>query len=235
VADPLGVRYKQITKTFHQGGQSLTVLSGVDIEVAPGEFIALMGPSGSGKSTLLNLTAGIDRPTSGTVLVGEQDPNAMSGDELSDWRRKNVGFVFQRYHLLNVLTAAENVEVPLLLFKLSAAERQRRVMTALELVGLADRARHSPKKLSGGEEQRVAIARSIINDPALILADEPTGDLDTHSATEILKLLVLLNENFKKTIIMVTHDPKAAEYAKRILRLNKGVILEDPKPQAAQP
>jgi putative ABC transport system ATP-binding protein len=235
VAEPLGVRYKQITKTFHQGGQTLTVLGGVDIEVAPGEFIALMGPSGSGKSTLLNLTAGIDRPTSGTVLVGEQDPNAMSGDELSDWRRKHVGFVFQRYHLLNVLTAAENVEVPLLLFKLSAAERRRRVMTALELVGLADRAGQSPRKLSGGEEQRVAIARAIVNDPALILADEPTGDLDTHSATEILKLLVLLNENFKKTIIMVTHDPKAAEYAGRILRLNKGVILEDPQPQAAQP
>jgi putative ABC transport system ATP-binding protein len=235
VAEPLGVRYKQITKTFHQGGQTLTVLGGVDIEVAPGEFIALMGPSGSGKSTLLNLTAGIDRPTSGTVLVGEQDPNAMSGDELSDWRRKHVGFVFQRYHLLNVLTAAENVEVPLLLFKLSAAERRRRVMTALELVGLADRAGQSPRKLSGGEEQRVAIARAIVNDPAQILADEPTGDLDTHSATEILKLLVLLNENFKKTIIMVTHDPKAAEYAGRILRLNKGVILEDPQPQAAQP
>jgi putative ABC transport system ATP-binding protein len=235
VAEPLGVRYKQITKTFHQGGQTLTVLGGVDIEVAPGEFIALMGPSGSGKSTLLNLTAGIDRPTSGTVLVGEQDPNAMSGDELSDWRRKHVGFVFQRYHLLNVLTAAENVEVPLLLFKLSAAERRRRVMTALELVGLADRAGQSPRKLSGGEEQRVAFARAFGKDPALILADEPTGDLDTHSATEILKLLVLLNENFKKTIIMVTHDPKAAEYAGRILRLNKGVILEDPQPQAAQP
>jgi putative ABC transport system ATP-binding protein len=235
VAEPLGVRYKQITKTFHQGGQTLTVLGGVDIEVAPGEFIALMGPSGSGKSTLLNLTAGIDRPTSGTVLVGEQDPNAMSGDELSDWRRKHVGFVFQRYHLLNVLTAAENVEVPLLLFKLSAAERQKRVATALELVGLADRAGQSPRKLSGGAEHRVAIARAIVTDPALILADEQTGDLDTHSATEILKLLVLLNENFKKTIIMVTHDPKAAEYAGRILRLNKGVILEDPQPQAAQP
>lgn len=226
---PLGVRYKQVTKTFHQGSQSLTVLSGVDIEVAPGEFIALMGPSGSGKSTLLNLTAGIDQPSSGKVLVGEVDPHAMSGNELSDWRRKNIGFVFQRYHLLNVLTAAENVEVPLLLFKLSKAERQKRVMTALELVGLQDRAKSSPKKLSGGEEQRVAIARTIVNDPALILADEPTGDLDTHSATEILKLLVLLNQSFKKTIIMVTHDPMAAGYANRILRLNKGVIVEDRK------
>jgi len=218
----LGVRYVHTTKTWG----NFPVLNGVTFDVQPGEFIALMGPSGSGKSTLLNLTAGIDRPTAGQVLVGDFQPSAMSEDQLADWRRQYVGFVFQRYHLVNVLTAAENVEVPLLLFKLSKAERKRRVHTALELVGLADRAKSFPKQLSGGQEQRVAIARTIVNDPAIILADEPTGDLDSTSAQEILGLLLLLNQTFGKTIIMVTHDPEAARYAHRTMYLHKGVFSE---------
>jgi putative ABC transport system ATP-binding protein len=224
--DPLGVRYIQITKTYRQGMQEIPVLSGVSFDVAPGEFVALMGPSGSGKSTLLNLTAGIDRPSSGQVLAGRDDPASMSENELADWRRRNVGFIFQRYHLVTVLTAAENVEIPLLLFKLPRAERHQRVQTALELVGLAHRMRSLPKQLSGGEEQRVAIARTIVNDPAIILADEPTGDLDTTSATEILGLLTLLNQNFGKTIIMVTHDANAARYAHRTMYLHKGVFSQ---------
>jgi putative ABC transport system ATP-binding protein len=222
VSAPLGVRYINTTKTWG----SFPVLNGVTFDVHPGEFIALMGPSGSGKSTLLNLTAGIDRPTSGQVLVGDHQPSAMTEDQLADWRRQFVGFVFQRYHLVNVLTAAENVEVPLLLFKLSKAERKRRVHTALELVGLADRAKSYPKQLSGGQEQRVAIARTIVNDPAIILADEPTGDLDSTSAQEILGLLTLLNQTFGKTIIMVTHDPEAARHAHRTMYLHKGVFSE---------
>ena len=195
-------------------------------DVAPGEFIALMGPSGSGKSSLLNLTAGIDKPSAGQVLVGDRDPGSMGERDLADWRRQTIGFIFQRYHLVNVLTAAENVEVPLLLFKLSKEERKRRVQTALELVGLADRLKSYPKQLSGGEEQRVAIARTIVNDPAVILADEPTGDLDTKSAQEILQLLTLLNQNMRKTIIMVTHDPNAAQHAHRTMYLHKGVFSE---------
>ena len=226
VRDPVGVKYLHVSKTYRQGNRDLPVLSGVNFEVAPGEFIALMGPSGSGKSSLLNLTAGIDKPTAGQVLVGDRDPGSLGEGALADWRRENVGFIFQRYHLVGVLTAAENVEVPLLLFKLSKDERRRRVQTALELVGLADRMRSYPKQLSGGEEQRVAIARTIVNDPAVILADEPTGDLDTTSAQEILGLLALLNQNFKKTIIMVTHDPNAAQYAHRTMYLEKGVFSQ---------
>jgi putative ABC transport system ATP-binding protein len=226
VREPQGVRYLHITKSFRQGDRDLPILSGVNFDVNPGEFIALMGPSGSGKSTLLNLTAGIDRPSAGQVLVGDRDPATLSDNALADWRRGNVGFIFQRYHLVNVLTAGENVEVPLLLFKLPKAERLRRVQTALELVGLADRIRSRPSQLSGGEEQRVAIARTIVNDPAVILADEPTGDLDSKSAQEILGLLKLLNENFKKTIIMVTHDPTAAGFAHRTFYLQKGVFSE---------
>ena len=213
-------------KFFQQGGQSIPILNGVTFDVAPGEFIALMGPSGSGKSTLLNMTAGIDRPTNGQVLVGPYTPASMSESQLADWRRQHIGFIFQRYHLLNVLTAAENVEVPLLLFKMGKAERRRRVHTALDLVGLGHRMKSYPKTLSGGEEQRVAIARTIVNDPSIILADEPTGDLDTKSAHEILGLMVLLNQNFKKTIIMVTHDPNAAQYANRTMYLHKGVFSE---------
>jgi putative ABC transport system ATP-binding protein len=224
--EPVGVRYLHVTKSYRQGDRDLPILSGVNFEVAPGEFIALMGPSGSGKSSLLNLTAGIDRPTAGQVIVGDRDPASMNERDLADWRRQNVGFIFQRYHLVNVLTAAENVEVPLLLFKLSKEERRRRVQTALELVGLADRMKSYPKQLSGGEEQRVAIARTIVNDPAVILADEPTGDLDTKSAQEILGLLTLLNQNMRKTIIMVTHDPNAAQHAHRTMYLHKGVFSE---------
>ena len=224
--DALGVRYNQVTKTYRQGAHDMPVLAGVSFDVRPGEFVALMGPSGSGKSTLLNLTAGIEKPSSGQVFVGDQSPSTMSESQLADWRRQFVGFIFQRYHLLNVLTAAENVEVPLLLFKLSKAERKQRVQNALDLVGLSDRAKSFPKQLSGGEEQRVAIARTIVNDPVVILADEPTGDLDTKSAQEILGLLSLLNQNFKKTIIMVTHDPNAAEYAHRTMYLHKGVFAE---------
>jgi len=224
--DPLHVKYLHITKTFRQGERDIPVLSGVSFDVAPGEFVALMGPSGSGKSTLLNLTAGIDKPTSGQVLVGDRDPATMTDRQLADWRRQNIGFIFQRYHLVNVLTAAENVEVPLLLFKLPGHERKRRVATALELVGLSDRMRSHPKQLSGGEEQRVAIARTIVNDPAIILADEPTGDLDATSAEQILGLLTLLNKNFQKTIIMVTHDSDAARYAHRTMYLHKGVFSQ---------
>jgi len=226
VSESLGVRYIHATKSYRQGGRDLPVLNGVTFDVNPGEFIALMGPSGSGKSTLLNMTAGIDQPSSGQVLVGNHNPTSMSDDQLADWRRQYIGFIFQRYHLVNVLTAAENVEVPLLLFKLSKAERKRRVQTALELVGLADRAKSYPKQLSGGEEQRVAIARTIVNDPAIILADEPTGDLDSNSAQEILGLLVLLNQKFHKTIIMVTHDQNAASYAHRTMYLHKGQFSE---------
>ena len=226
MGEPLGVRYINVSKGYQIGGRTQPILASANFEVAPGEFVALMGPSGSGKSTLLNLTAGIDKPSSGQILVGNQDPAALTENQLSDWRRGTVGFIFQRYHLVNVLTAAENVEVPLLLFKLSRAERQRRVSSALELVGLADRAKSYPKTLSGGEEQRVAIARTFVNDPSLILADEPTGDLDTKSAHDILGLLTLLNQNFKKTIIMVTHDATAAKCAHRVLYLQKGVFVE---------
>lgn len=226
MGEPLGVRYLNVTKTYRQGANELSILRGVNFEVQPGEFVALMGPSGSGKSSLLNLTAGIDRPTSGEILVGNHSPASMTENELCDWRLKYVGFVFQRYHLLNVCTAAENVEVPLLPYKLGKAERVQRVRTALELVGLLDRAKSYPKQLSGGEEQRVAIARTIVNDPSIILADEPTGDLDTNSAQQILSLLLLLNQNFRKTIIMVTHDPTAASYAHRTLHLHKGQFLE---------
>jgi len=224
--DPVSVRYLNVTKTYRQGGRELPILSGVNFEVRPGEFIALMGPSGSGKSTLLNVTAGIDKPTTGQVMVGDRDPASMNEGDLSDWRCQNIGFIFQRYHLVNVLTAGENIEVPLLLLKLPKEERRRRVQTALELVGLPDRAKSYPKQLSGGEEQRVAIARTIVNDPAVILADEPTGDLDTKSAQDILDLLTLLTQNLKKTIIMVTHDANAAKYAHRTMYLHKGVFSE---------
>jgi putative ABC transport system ATP-binding protein len=222
----LQITYQNVKKNFRRGDQEITVLNGVNFIVQPGEFVALMGPSGSGKSTLLNLTAGIDKPSGGKIMVGNFDPASMSDNALCDWRSRHIGFIFQRYHLLEVLTAAENVEVPLLLFKLSKADRKRRVATALELVGLSDRAGHYPRQLSGGQEQRVAIARAIVGDPALLLADEPTGDLDTTSALEILALLELLNKERKKTIVMVTHDPAAARRATRVLHLEKGIFSE---------
>jgi putative ABC transport system ATP-binding protein len=226
VSDPIGVRYVDITKTYRQGGQDLSILRGVSFDVAPGEFVALMGPSGSGKSSLLNLTGGLDKPTSGHIYVGNSEPAAMTENQRCNWRLHTVGFIFQRYHLLNVLTAAENVEVPLLRSKLSSSERKRRVQTALELVELGDRGTSYPKMLSGGQEQRVAIARTIVNDPALILADEPTGDLDATSAESILDILTLLNQQFQKTIIMVTHDQNAARYAHRTMHLEKGLFSE---------
>jgi len=226
MANPIGIKYIDISKTYQHGGQSLQILHGVNFEVQPGEFVALMGPSGSGKSSLLNLTAGIDKPTSGRLLVGTAEPANMTERELGNWRLRNVGFVFQRYHLLNVLTAAENIGVPLLPFKMPKAERQGRVQSALELVELPNRAKSFPKQLSGGEQQRVAIARMIVNDPAVILADEPTGDLDTNSAHAILGLLSMLQRNFGKTIVMVTHDANAAKYANRTLYLHKGSFSE---------
>jgi len=202
------------------------VLRGLDLQVPEGEFLALMGPSGSGKTTLLNMIGGLDKPTSGRVVVGGRDLTRASARELAQWRARNVGFVFQFYNLLPVLTAARNVEVPLLLTRLSRAERAKHVAAALELVGLSDRADHYPSQLSGGQEQRVGIARAIVTDPALLLCDEPTGDLDRETAGEILDLLGELNRRYKKTVILVTHDPLAAERARRVLHVDKGVLIE---------
>jgi putative ABC transport system ATP-binding protein len=225
--DALEIRFEDVCKSYRRGGEELTILDHVSIEILGGEFVALMGPSGSGKSTLLNQAAGLDRPTSGRVSVGDRDPSIMDETELADWRSRTIGFVFQRYHLLAALTAAENVEVPLLLFNLPKRDRKQRVETALELVGLKDRMKHFPKQLSGGQEQRVAIARAIINDPGVLLADEPTGDLDAKSGGEILDLLCQLNEQLGKTILMVTHDPRAAKRAGRVLHLEKGFIYQE--------
>jgi putative ABC transport system ATP-binding protein len=230
---PVTVSFDGVYKTFTRGEQPITVLDNVTLEVPNGDFVALMGPSGSGKSSLLNLVAGLDKPTRGRVVVGDVDPATLTDNSLADWRSRTVGFIFQRYHLLGALTAAENVEVPLLLFGLSSKERAQRVRTALELVGLQDRMGHFPKQLSGGQEQRVAIARAIVTDPSLLLADEPTGDLDSKSGDEILDLLVQLNGDLGKSIIMVTHDPKAAKRAKRTFHLEKGFVYEDDAAAAA--
>jgi len=216
--------FQGVHKRLSHGSQELTILDEVDLTVGSGEFVALMGPSGSGKSTLLNLAAGLDRPSRGSVRVGDFDPAQMSENELCDWRSRHLGFIFQRYHLLATLTAAQNVEVPLLLRNLPSRERRRRVETALELVGLSERARHFPSQLSGGQEQRVAIARAIVADPSVLLADEPTGDLDARSAHEILDLLCLLQQHLRKTILMVTHDAHAAERATRVVFLEKGML-----------
>jgi putative ABC transport system ATP-binding protein len=204
----------------------------VDLDIPRGDFVALMGPSGSGKTTLLYLIGGLDTPTTGSITVDGQRIDQLSSGELSRWRAANVGFVFQFYNLLPVLSAQRNVELPLLLTRLGAAERRRRAMIALTLVGLRDRARHRPKELSGGQEQRVAIARAIVSDPTLLVCDEPTGDLDRATAHEILTLLQMLNREHGKTIVMVTHDPKAAEYARRRLQLDKGVLTAGPGPVA---
>ena len=227
MAEPASVRFHEVSKSFRRGGQEIKVLEGIDLEIGAGEFVALMGPSGSGKSTLLNLTAGLDRPSAGKVYVGQVEPGVLGEGAACKWRSQNVGFIFQRYHLLAALNAAQNVEVPLLLFGLSGSERKRRVKTALDLVGIGDRAHHFPRQLSGGQEQRVAIARAFVADPTLILADEPTGDLDSKSANEILDLLVTLNQQLHKTIVMVTHDPKAAKRAHRTLHLEKGFIYQE--------
>jgi putative ABC transport system ATP-binding protein len=220
------VTLRNVVKTYTRGRQRVEVLHGVDLDIATGAFVALMGPSGSGKTTLLNLIAGLDRPTSGEVRVAGERIDQLSGGRLADWRARHVGFVFQFYNLLPVLTAARNVEVPLLLTNLTRVERQRRVATALELVGLADRGRHKPTELSGGQQQRVAIARALIADPKVLVCDEPTGDLDRESADDVLRLLQLLNREQGKTVVMVTHDPRAAEHAALRLRMDKGRLLD---------
>src|SRR5438874_3292749 len=225
-AEPI-VRVGDLYKSFVRGSEEIKVLADLTVDVAEGEFLALMGPSGSGKTTLLNLIAGLDQPTAGEIWVGEHLISAMSESQLARWRTRHVGFVFQFYHLLPVLTAYENVELPLLLLPLTAAERKRQVLTALDIVGLSDRLSHRPGMLSGGQQQRVGIARAVVTDPTLIVADEPTGDLDSKSAREILDLFCLLREQLNKTIIMVTHDPHAAERAQRILHLEKGRLVDD--------
>lgn len=221
------IEIQNLRKSYWRNNLEIPVLNSLDLSVEAGDFLALMGPSGSGKTTLLNMIAGIDRPSDGNIMVNGEDVGKMSESKLAKWRSANIGFVFQFYNLIPVLTAFENVELPLLLTKLSKAERKKHVETALTIVGLADRMHHSPKQLSGGQEQRVAIARAIVTDPQIIVADEPTGDLDKNSAAEILNLMDKLNSDFKKTIVMVTHDPHAAEKARRILHLEKGELVRE--------
>ena len=215
-----------LTKEYRKGEQSITPLAGLSMEVFPAEFIALMGPSGSGKTTLLNIIAGVDTPSSGSLRIGDSHLDQMNRDQLTSWRSRNIGYVFQLYHLLPVLSAYENVELPLLIRSMNKKERRVRVETVMEQVGLVDRMNHRPNELSGGQEQRVAIARALVTDPSLIVADEPTGDLDRQSADEILDLLQSLSEVQKRTIVMVTHDPKAAARASRLLELEKGKLLQ---------
>ena len=218
------VQVVNVRKVYHRDTQEIPVLDGLSLDIAAGDFVGLMGPSGSGKTTLLNLIGGIDQPTSGEVRVGETSIGGLRGRQLAAWRARNIGYIFQLYNLIPVLTALQNVELPLLLVKMSGKERKKRAQFALDLVGLGDRTRHFPRQLSGGQEQRVAIARAIVSDPSVLLADEPTGDLDRKSAAEILDLLERLNREFQKTIVMVTHDPHAAERAHRVLHLDKGVL-----------
>jgi putative ABC transport system ATP-binding protein len=219
------IQINNISKSYWRDSLEIPVLNNINMEVPEGEFLALMGPSGSGKTTLLNLIGGIDKPSKGEVIIAEKDISKFGESALAKWRSDNVGFIFQFYNLIPVLTAFENVELPLLLTNLSRAERKKRVEFALEVVGLADRIYHYPKQLSGGQEQRVAIARAIVTDPMIIVADEPTGDLDRTSAEEILTLMERLNKEFKKTIVMVTHDPHAAERAHKIRQLDKGDLV----------
>ena len=221
------VRVHGVHKYFTRGSERIDVLKGVNIEIPPGDFVALMGPSGSGKTTLRNLLGGLDTPSSGAVEVAGTNIAQLSGGDLSRWRAHHIGFVFQLYNLLPVLTAERNVDLPLLLTNRSKAERKKRVAIALNVVGLAERAKHYPRQLSGGQEQRVGIARAIVTDPTLLLADEPTGDLDRKSGDEILDLLAALNQKHGKTIVMVTHDPRAAERARRTIHLEKGVLIGD--------
>jgi len=220
------VRIRGVHKYFRRGSERIDVLKGVDLDIPSGAFLALMGPSGSGKTTLLNLMGGLDTPTAGSVEVGGVPIHELRGGRLARWRSQHVGFVFQLYNLLPVLTAERNVELPLLLTRLPRVERRRRAAIALRIVGLSDRARHYPRQLSGGQEQRVGIARAIVTDPTLLLCDEPTGDLDRKAGDEILDLLQALNREHGKTIVMVTHDPHAADRAKRVLHLEKGTLLE---------
>ncbi len=220
------VSIRNLHKTYQRGPEKVDVLNGLDIDIEEGDFVALMGPSGSGKTTLLNLIGGLDSPTSGEIAVSGTRIDSMGSGKLAQWRSNNVGFVFQFYNLMPTLTAQKNVELPLLLTKLSAAQRKRNAEIALQLVGLPDRGKHRPNELSGGQQQRVAIARAIVSDPTLLICDEPTGDLDRASAEEILTLLQSLNREHGKTIVMVTHDPKAAEYATHTLHLDKGNLVE---------
>jgi len=215
---------RDLSKIYQQGEIDVTALNNISLDIRLGEFLALMGPSGSGKSTLLHIIAGIDRPTNGQCFVQGIDVTRLNESELADWRNQNVGFVFQTFNLIPVLTAFENVELPLLLTRLAGRERRKRVLTALELVGLADRARHLPKQLSGGQEQRAAIARALVTDPSLVVADEPTGNLDSQSAQEVLTILQALSRSAGKTVIMVTHDPKAAAFGSRSIHLEKGEL-----------
>jgi putative ABC transport system ATP-binding protein len=219
------VEARNVSKIFKRDAFEVKALEEVSLDIREGEFLALMGPSGSGKTTLLNMIAAIDRPTSGELLVMEQNVFKLNDKQTARWRNEHVGYVFQTFNLIPVLTAFENVELPLLLTRLTPQQRKEHVMTALKLVGLEERVKHLPKQLSGGQEQRVAIARAIVTDPTLVLADEPTGDLDSHSATEVLEILKRLNESFKKTIVMVTHDPHAAAYAHTTRHLEKGMLL----------
>lgn len=221
------VNIRDLHKVYHRGGERIDVLQGVNLDIPPGDFLALMGPSGSGKTTLLNLMGGLDTPSEGTITVGGDRIDKMSGGNLSAWRARHIGFVFQLYNLLPVLTAARNIELPLLLTKLGKSDRRKRVQVALSVVGLGDRANHYPRQLSGGQEQRVGIARAIVTDPTLLLCDEPTGDLDRRSGDEILDLLQALNKDHGKTIVMVTHDPHAAARAKRTLHLDKGQLVTE--------
>jgi putative ABC transport system ATP-binding protein len=220
------VQVRNVTKVYERGKQKVEVLHGLTLDIPRGDFVALMGPSGSGKTTLLNLIGGLDKPTSGEVTVAGRRIDQLGSGALANWRARNIGFVFQFYNLMPVLSAEGNVELPLLLTKLSAGQRRKNVAVALEVVGLTDRAKHKPKELSGGQEQRVAIARALVSDPQLLVCDEPTGDLDRKTADEILGLLQVLNREHGKTIVIVTHDPKAAEFARRTLHLEKGQLLE---------
>jgi putative ABC transport system ATP-binding protein len=228
------IRVRHLNKQYRRGSETINVLQGLDLDVSPGELVAFMGPSGSGKTTLLNLLGGLDVPTSGSVTVAGDEITHMSARRLSAWRARHVGFIFQMYNLIPVLTAAQNVELPLLLTRLGAARRRQQVATALALVGLSDRAKHFPRQLSGGQEQRVAIARAIVADPTFLLCDEPTGDLDRKSGDEILDLLSALSREHGKTILVVTHDPRAAERADVVLHLDKGRLVEGRAEAAAR-
>ena len=220
------VNLERVSKSYKKGRDQVDVLNNISLQIDEGDFVALMGPSGSGKTTMLNLIGGLDHPSSGDVVVNEQVLNSLSSGKLAHWRSESIGFVFQFYNLLPVLTARQNVEIPLLLTKLSAGQRKKNAALALDIVGLSDRATHTPARLSGGQQQRVAIARAIVADPKILVCDEPTGDLDRSTATEILQLLQTLNKEHNKTIIMVTHDPKAAEYANRTMLLDKGKLVK---------
>lgn len=217
---------KNVSKVFTKGKEQITIFNGLNMSIARGDFVSIMGPSGSGKTTLLNLLGGVDQPSSGEITFDGERIDSMNEGQLAQWRGDNIGFIFQFYNLMPMLNAAKNVELPLLLTKLGRADRQKRVETALELVGLQERAKHMPSEMSGGQLQRIAIARAVVSDPKLLLCDEPTGDLDRNTADEILEMLQLLNRDFGKTIVMVTHDPAAAKYAQRQLHLDKGEFVE---------